>query len=195
VLQSLVKKALNCGHARVFSATFKHALALEKKVRGAYDAVSLFVLIAGGTHDKISADGARVRVLDRALVARCLRLVFTRFRGDANDATNQMHGGARTPLIYAIQDNRPELVRVLLAHGADAGCASYDNEYPLIWACKAASAELVHTLVPHSRVALAHLTCGEFTRVALRHGLHSLPLSSAERERAYAMICHEGVLA
>ena len=191
-LEELVRVALERGHVRVFSALFRHLLALEKQMMGPRDAVTLFVKVALRTID--TRDVAGGCALDRALVARCLGLVFTRFRGDANAPSNQDHGGARTPLIEAIQARRPELVRVLLAHGADACCASYNDEMPILWACAADSAELVAMLAPHSRRAFAHLTQNTFRRSALRRGL-SRHVRGADAERYCALLVGAGGIA
>lgn len=184
-LEELVRRALERGHVRVFSALFRHLLALEKQMMGPRDAVTLFVKVALCADD--TRDVAGGCALDRALVARCLGLVFTRFGGNANAPSNQNHGGARTPLIEAIRARRPELVRVLLAHGADACCASYNNEMPILWACAADSEELVAMLAPHSRDALAYLTQNTFHRLALRIGLRGHVHGAAE-ERYYALL-------
>lgn len=182
-----VRKALEYRQARVFSALFKFLIPLCEQVEE-MDSVTLFIELALNASDKCDLDGNVTRAIDRAFIARCLRLVFTRFHGDANDPSNQTHGGARTPLIDAIRENRPELVRVLLDNGANANCDSYDNGFPILWAVKANSMEMVRMLAPHSRDAITRLTRGEFTTSALRHGLYGTALTPDERERACVML-------
>lgn len=149
---------------RQFLALFRHSFVLDNE-----DAVTHFVSLVTQLRDKYDPETEEVvRAIDWANVCERLRDVFHEVRGaTANHPTNQNHGGARTPLINMIMSRRIDIVRVLLERGADADAAAYNFEYPLHFAVKSGSLELIELLLEHSTEAIAYITWRAWSADAL----------------------------
>ena len=195
------------------TATFRALFAHYARLRRAWDRVDVVtafvrLYLDERAHEWVRADGSVVAVVPRyddEYAAAQLAHVFLRTRGaDANDPTNQLHGGARTPLIEAIIAQAAPLVRVLLAHGADASVASYNHGLPLAWAARRDSDEILDAIAaaPGSRVA--HRLCymrGDTPEHATAKYVMSLGddnfgcVTPARQERLRAALVRHGVCA
>lgn len=95
--------------------------------------------------------GARVELFDLAAMGDADGLALALRVGDPADQADEL---GRTPLLIAARNNHLEVVRVLLANGADPNRAAHDGQTPLSQAClhtlsQECDIEIVRALVEH----------------------------------------------